>query len=326
MASGGLAATGRIHHAREPMSSSGRVLVTGGAGFIGRHVVRALLTAGRDVVVVDREPHPDPDVPAMVGDLRDAELLDRLPPDIDAVVHLVALTSVLVSVDHPAEAYDTNVALTARLLEYARSHDVSTLVMASTNAVVGNVGTQVITEGTPLTPLTPYGATKAAAEMLLWGYAGSYGLRTVSLRLSNVYGPGMHRKDSFVPRLMRAAAGGGSVQVYGDGLQRRDLVHVYDVARAFALAVEGWPTGRVIIGGGTSYRVLDLVAAAREVTGCPIPVEHVPPKHGEMPAVIVDITRSALLGWTPEVGLLDGLRTVWTDLGASKAGLAALFG
>ena len=153
--------------------------------------------------------------------------------------------------------------------------------------------------------------------MLLSGYAGAYGLRTPALRLTNVYGPGMHHKDSFIPRLMRAAAEGGGVEVYGDGLQRRDLVHVGDVARAFASAVLDWPSGPVIIGRGTSHTVLDLVEAARQATGRPIAVEHVPAKPGEMPAVVVDVTRAATLGWSPQVTLVDGVRTAWADFAPS---------
>ena len=171
----------------------------------------------------------------MTGELEDPAVREAaVTVGIDAVVHLAAETSVLGSMERPALVHRVNVDVTAALLELCRERGVEGFVMASTNAVVGNLdGT--MTERVPLAPLTPYGATKAAAEMLLSGYHGAYGLRTVALRLTNVYGPGMHHKDSFVPRLMRAAADDGGVQVYGDGRQRRDLVHVSDVARAFAV-------------------------------------------------------------------------------------------
>ena len=175
-----------------------------------------------------------------------------------------------------------NVEVTGALLELARERGVESFVLASTNAVVGAyVGT--FTEQVPLRPLTPYGATKAAGEMLVSGYAGAYGLRAPVLRLTNVYGPGMRDKDSFVPRMLKAAGRDQGVQVYGDGLQRRDLVHVHDVARAFALAVAGWPSGPTIVGSGTSVTVLDMLEAARAATGQTIPAEHVPAKDGEMP-------------------------------------------
>lgn len=288
-----------------------RVLVTGGAGFIGRHVVRQLLAAGHEVVVADL--NPSQDTRTVLGDLCLPGVRDRAVSEgVDAVVHLAAQTSVLGSVQRPALVHRTNVEVTADLLELARQRGIATFVLASTNAVVGHTE-ETITEELPLQPLTPYGATKAAGEMLLSGYAGAFGLRTPVLRLSNVYGPGMHQKDSFVPRLFRAAAAGHGVEVYGDGRQVRDLVHVDDVARAFRLAVMQWPSGPTIIGGGRSYSVLELVAAAREACGRPIPVQHVPAKAGEMPAVVVDTARACCLGWEPSISLAEGLRTAWAD-------------
>jgi len=289
-----------------------RVLVTGGSGFIGRHVVHALLADGRDVVVADRHEHPD--LRTVVGELEDPEVRERaVVDDVDAIVHLAAETSVLGSVEHPARVHRVNVDATAALLELARQRGVEAFVLASTNAVVGAYdGT--FTEGVPLAPLTPYGATKAAAEMLMSGYAGAYGLRAPALRLTNVYGPGMREKDSFVPRLLKAAARDTGVQVYGDGLQRRDLVHVEDVARAFVMAVDDWPSGPTIVGSGTSVTVLDMLEAARAATGRAIPAEHVRPKPGEMPAVVVDVSRARSLGWEAAVSLTDGMATAWADL------------
>jgi UDP-glucose 4-epimerase len=288
------------------------VLVTGGSGFIGRHVVRGLLEEGHRVVVVDRNGHPD--APTVVGDLQDADLRERaVTGDVGAVVHLAAETSVLGSVQRPTKVHRVNVDVTGALLELARERGVEAFVLASTNAVVGAyVGT--FTEQVPLRPLTPYGATKAAAEMLVSGYAGAYGLRAPVLRLTNVYGPGMKDKDSFVPRMLKAAAADEGVQVYGDGRQRRDLVHVHDVARAFAMAVAGWPSGPTIVGSGGSVTVLDMLEAARSATGRAIPAEHVEAKDGEMPAVVVDISRARSLGWAPSVGLADGMASAWADL------------
>jgi UDP-glucose 4-epimerase len=303
-----------------PAARSLRILVTGGSGFIGRHVVARFRGEGHRVSVVDRVDLGDPDVPCVTGELEDPAVRDAaVEAGVDVVVHLAAETSVLGSLKRPAQVHRVNVDVTAALLELCRERAVEGFVLASTNAVVGHVEGS-LTERLPLAPLTPYGATKAAAEMLMSGYHGAYGLRAVSLRLTNVYGPGMRQKDSFVPRLMRAAADGSAIRVYGDGLQRRDLVHVSDVAQAFSLAVVDWPSGPVIIGSGQSHTVLELVEAARAVTGSPIPSTHAPAKIGEMRAVVVDPREARGRGFVAQVSLADGLCSAWADFAPVTAG------
>ncbi|MQA78166.1 MAG: NAD-dependent epimerase/dehydratase family protein [Streptosporangiales bacterium] len=297
-----------------------RVLVTGGAGFIGSRVVEELRRRGDEVVVADLREPADAAVRHVPGDLLDPGTREKaFADDIDAVVHLAAFTSVLRSVEEPDVCIRMNVDLTCALLELARQRDVGTFVFASTNAVVGDRGAEPITEDVPLHPLSPYGATKAAGEMLLAGHAGAYGMRTCALRFTNVYGPGMGEKDSFVPRLMRAALDGGGVEVYGDGEQRRDLVHVDDAVQGVRLALAGDLEGTAVVGAGRSVTVNELVAAARAVTGAEIPVRHVAAKPGEMPAVVVDIGRSVARGYAPAYDLEAGLATVWDDFRAAAA-------
>ena len=295
----------------EPRS---RVLVTGGAGFIGRRLVGSLVAAGHEVTVVDRRPFPGDGVGTVTGDIRDESVLARaVQPGMDAIFHLAAVTSVVDSIDDPAGTYQTNVAATASLLELARTTGVTTFLLASTNAVVGNVGDETITERSPLRPLSPYGATKAAAEMLLSCYAGVYGMTTCAMRFSNVYGPGMQQKDSFIPRLMRAARDGKGVQVRGDGSMVRDVVHVDDVVQGILAAWRAGHIGPVILGSGQSVSVMDMVEAARSVTGAPLPVEHVPVGPGEMPAVLLDTSVARGLGYVPGYDLKSGLATVWPE-------------
>ena len=278
------------------------------SGFIGRHVVRgaARRAARRSRSSTGCASRPgrrrssvtccDPEVRRGGG-----------RRGLDAVVHLAALTSVLGSIERPAEFHRTNVEATAALLElaarragWARSSSRPATPWSATSGARDHRGHR------RSRPLTPYGATKAAAEMLIAGYAGAYGMRAPVLRLSNVYGQGMGDKDSFIPRLMRAAADGEGVEIYGDGEQSRDLVHVVDVARAFVMAAEEWPSGPVIVGSGSSITVLDMLEAAREATDQPIPATHVDPKAGEMRAVVLDNALARSRGWEPSTALDRG--------------------
>jgi len=298
------------------MANGSRVLVTGGAGFIGRRVVRALLAAGHEVTVADLRTFPDSAVRSVVGDLSDPEGPARaVHPGTDVIIHLAAVTSVLATVADPVSTYRLNVDATARLLELARENEVGTFLFASTNAVVGggsDVG-EVITERAVLRPLTPYGATKAAAEMLIGSYANCYGMTGASLRFSNVYGPGMASKDSFIPRLMRAARDDEGVQVRGDGTMLRDVVHVDDIIQGIFAAWQSGHSGPLILGAGRSVSVNDMVATARRVTGAVIPTENVPVEKNEMAAIVLDIAAAKALGYQPEYDLQAGLATVWPE-------------
>jgi UDP-glucose 4-epimerase len=291
------------------------VLVTGGAGFIGTAVVRALRAAGHRVTVVDQSPPRDPEVTGIVGDLQDPDVrCAAVAGGTDAVVHLAAATSVVGSISAPDRVFADNVAVTAALLELARVRGVPQFVLASTNAVVGSAADGVITERSPLRPLTPYGGTKAACEMLLSAYGGSYDIAPCVLRLTNVYGVGMSNKDSIVARLVRAALSGATLQIYGDGDQRRDFIHVDDVAAAIGLAVEDAWTGTVVVGSGASTSVLELVDAVRRACATALPVEHVPARDGEMRAVDVDTDRARALGFDPRVTLDEGLASLWREV------------
>lgn len=292
-----------------------RILVTGGSGFIGRQVVATLGNQGHQVRVVDLQPHADPDVDLVQGDISDPEVIEAaFDGGFDGVVHLAAVTSVLRSVEQPELTFATNVNGTHRVLEGARAAGVSSLVFASTNAVTGPMEEPAITERARLRPMTPYGATKAAGEMLMSAYTSVYGVRCTAIRLTNVYGPGMQAKDSIVARLMRAIRLGHTFEVYGDGRQVRDYVHVTDVVAAaqLALADEQWQ-GPVVIGTGTSLSVLDVVDVVRQTTGAELPIRHGPAKPGEMPAVIVDNSRARELGWEPQFDFAGGVAGVWEE-------------
>jgi UDP-glucose 4-epimerase len=293
-----------------------RILVTGGSGFIGRHVVAQMTEGGATVRVVDRQPHPDPSVDIVLGDITDRAVVDRaMAGGIDSVVHLAAETSVLRSVQRPEETFTTNILGTQNVLEAARVAGVSSLAFASSNAVTGPMEEPAITERSRLRPLTPYGSTKAAGEMLMSAYTAAYGVRCGCVRLTNVYGPGMQAKDSIIARLMRAIRLGTRFEIYGDGEQVRDYVHAHDVVAAMRLALtdERW-TGPMVIGAGSSLSVHQVVQAVRDVSGAELPVSHGAQKPGEMRAVIVDPSQARAAGWTPRYPTLEeGLVGVWEE-------------
>jgi UDP-glucose 4-epimerase len=293
-----------------------RVLVTGGSGFIGRHVVSQLTADGAQVRVVDLQPPTDPAVDVVVGDIADSEVLARaFDGGWDSIVHLAAVTSVLKSVQQPALTFRTNVVGTNAVLEAGHAAGVTSLAFASTNAVTGLMKAPKISEAATLEPLTPYGSTKAAGEMLMSAYTASYGMRCACIRLTNVYGPGMQAKDSIVARLMRCIRLGTTFEVYGDGTQVRDYVHAFDVVAAMRLGLtsDRW-VGPKVIGGGSSMSVLEVIDAVKRVSGAEIDVRHGPAKPGEMPAVIVDTSQAQAAGWTPRYPSLDaGLVGVWEE-------------
>jgi UDP-glucose 4-epimerase len=258
-------------------------------------------------------------VDIVVGDITDAGVLDvAFAGGIDSVVHLAAVTSVLRSVENPGGTFDTNVAGTHAVLEAARAAGVSSLAFASTNAVTGPMEAPAIVETAVLRPMTPYGATKAAGEMLMSAYTAVYGVRCVCLRLTNVYGPGMQAKDSIVARLMRAIRLEREFEIYGDGRQVRDYVHVSDVIDAVKIGLvnEAW-AGPVVIGSGTSLSVLEVLDTVRSVTGASLEVRHGPARPGEMPAVIVDPSRARAAGWSPRYDFESGVRGVWDEWSAA---------
>jgi UDP-glucose 4-epimerase len=293
-----------------------RVLVTGGSGFIGRHVVAELTAAGAQVRVVDLAPHPDPTVDVVIGDIADPDVLARgFDGGFDSIVHLAAVTSVLRSVQEPERTFRTNVVGTDAVLAAGREAGVTSLAFTSTNAVTGPMTAPKISEAAVLNPLTPYGSTKAAGEMLMSAYTASYGLRCACVRLTNVYGPGMQAKDSIVARLMRGIRLGTTFEIYGDGYQVRDYLHVSDVVAALRLGLtsERW-SGPMVIGSGESLSVHQVIDAVRNVSGAEVPVRHSPAKPGEMPAVIIDSSKAQAAGWSPRYPkLADGLVGVWEE-------------
>ena len=290
--------------------------MTGGAGFIGSHVVDALLARGDEVHVLDdlskgsRE-----NVPAgaelHVADIRDPDAaLDSVRPE--AVFHLAAQADVRVSVERPDHDADVNVLGTIRILEAARRHDAPVVFASSGGAAYGEcVGPAA--ESAPLRPLAPYGTSKLCGEEYLSTWNRLYGTRNVSLRLGNVYGPRQmpHGEAGVVAIFMGLLRDGGAPTIFGDGTQTRDYVYVGDVARAFLLAF-GRDGGVYNVGTGVETSVVDLYAAIRAASAVDREPAFAPARLGELQRSVVDPALAAReLGWRPERTLAGGLGETW---------------
>jgi len=295
---------GTLRSAGGPM----RILVTGGAGYIGSCCLRFLLAEGHDIGVFDNleTGHADalPDgVPLIRGDLRvPAEIDAALGQDsFDAVMHFGAYIDVAESVREPARYYLNNVIGGLNLLEAMRRHRCQRIVFSSTAATYGAPQEIPITETAPTCPTNPYGETKLAFEKALEWYGQAYGLRWVALRYFNACGAlsGCGERHSpeihLIPNLLRAALGDApAVRIFGtdyetrDGTAVRDYVHVADLARAHLLALQQLERGsaRYNLGHGVGYTVREVLQAAREVTGQPIPATEEPRRPGDPPVLI----------------------------------------
>jgi UDP-glucose 4-epimerase len=293
-----------------------RALVTGGAGFIGSHVVDALLARGDEVHVLDdlssgRRENVAAGAVLHEGDIRDPDAaLAAARPEL--VFHLAAQASVTVSVQRPADDADVNVLGTVRVLEAARDHGAK-LVFASTGgAIYGDVAGPVA-EDHPRQPVSPYGTAKLAGEEYVLTWNRLYATQHVILRYGNVYGPRQdpHGEAGVVAIFLQKVARGEVPTIFGDGSQVRDYVYVRDVVRATLAAADAAP-GVFNVATGSGSSLLELVVKMREAVEQAFPVEHGPERLGELHRVELDVRHAARqLGWQPETSLEDGLREAW---------------
>ena len=294
-----------------------RAIVTGGAGFIGSHVVDALVAQDAEVAVVDSLIHGSKDnVPAAaelhVRDIREPldDLFDAVRPE--AVLHLAAQADVRVSVARPVEDAEVNVLGTVRILEGARNHGAQVVFSSTGGAIYGDC-TKSAPEDSPCEPLSPYGTAKLAAEEYLRAYNRLYGTRHIALRYGNVYGPRQdpHGEAGVVAIFLGALARGEQARIFGDGSQTRDYVYVGDVARATVAAL-GHEGGVFNVGTGRETSVAELYELCARVAGSDLPAEHAPARLGELQRSFLDPTLAAeTLGFRAMVDLEDGLRSTW---------------
>jgi len=297
-----------------------RCLVTGGAGFIGRHLVAALAAGGGyELRVLDNESAGDRRALAgrgatfLQGDLRDSAALDAVLPGCQAVIHLAAATGVAASVADPRHSLDVNAMGTLALLEACRRHGVRRVLAASTAGALLDAEGGVVDAGRPVRPRSPYGAGKVALEALLSAYGGAYGLETCTLRLGNVYGPGAPHKDGVVLRVLRRHKAGRPAVIHGDGRQARDFVYVGDVVAGLGQALAAGAQGTYQLGSGRATRIRDLVALLGEVVADDLlPPVHAPRPPGEVTSSFCDIDAARrAFGFTPRTALAAGLARTW---------------
>lgn len=300
---------------------SGLALVTGGAGFIGSHLVAGLLARGREVRVLDdlssgrREFVPGcGDVELLVGDVRDPDTVRRAVGGVEVVFHQAALRSVPGSVEDPFAYHDVNVTGTMRLLLAARDAGVRRLVFASSSAVYGEQSVMPLHEKLRPQPISPYGASKLIGEHYCANFSLHYGLETVSLRYFNVFGPRQDPNSEYaavVARFILAARRGVPLEIHGDGEQTRDFIYVENVVDANLAAAEApGVAGEVFnIACGERLSVLDIARGIEDVLGRPLPLRHTPARRGDVRDTLADISQArARLGFAPAVSFQEGLR------------------
>ncbi|MEP7020269.1 MAG: UDP-glucose 4-epimerase GalE [Pseudonocardiales bacterium] len=314
-----------------------RVLVTGGAGYIGSVVSAQLITAGHEVVVVDdlSTGHADAVPPgAEFHQLAIADLSDALGGwGIDAVIHFAAKSVVAESVRDPAGYWHCNVGGTLALLDAMRANGVLKIVFSSTAATYGDASENPIPESAATRPTSPYGASKLAIDLALANYSRAYDLAAISLRYFNVAGAlvtGEHQgygerhavETHLVPLALRAAQDeGGSLSLYGtdyptpDGTCVRDYIHVVDLAEAHLRALQVGDSGRheiVNLGSGAGSSVREVIDTVRQVTGQDLTVHEAPRRPGDPATLVAANDRAAsLLGWRPIRGLDQMISDAW---------------
>jgi UDP-glucose 4-epimerase len=301
------------------------IFVTGGAGFIGSHIVPALLEKGYNVTVFDNlttgklknlnNARKNPSFTFIKGDIRKPTEIQRALKNTQAIVHLAAQIDVATSVSNPIETHEINTTGTFNLLQAAAKNRVEKFVFASSTAVYGDTDKLPITEDIPLKPLSPYAASKAAGEAYCTAYANCYNLNTTALRFFNVYGTGNENNpySGVITKFMQNAQKNQALTIEGDGEQTRDFIHASDVAEAICQALKHGTTktGVFNVCTGVQTSINQLVDTLKKVIGKNLQVSHGPKRTGDIKKSYGNPEKAAKeLGFRSKVPLLKGLETL----------------
>jgi UDP-glucose 4-epimerase len=298
-----------------------KTLITGGCGFIGANLVTELERRGEsDIVVFDneslgkRENLLDFKGEFFKGDLRDCEALRQALEGVGTVVHLAAHTRVIESVEDPRSNFNENVIGTFNLLEECRRAGVKRLINASTGGAILGEAPSPVHEGLAPQPLSPYGASKLAAEGYCSAFSGSYGVKCASLRFSNIYGPRSYHKDSVVARFIKQILAGDELVIYGDGSQVRDYLYIGDLVSGIADAMRSDCVGVFQLGSGAPTTLSELLDVLRRVVGeekFPA-VRYADARPGEVHTTWCDISKArGAFGYDPSMRLPEGVKATW---------------
>jgi UDP-glucose 4-epimerase len=296
-----------------------RILITGGAGFLGSALANRLMAEEHTVLVLDDLTAGDPRrldsrVLFTRGDVRDVPKLWTLLQGVGCVYHLAARVRVPESVHYPGDYNQVNVGGTVALMEAVRDTGVSRVVLSSSGALYGEQSHQPISEGQTPKPNSPYGVSKLAAEYYVSTLGTLYEIETVALRIFNGYGPGQELTPSYppvIPQLLKQAQVGGSLVIFGDGTQTRDFVYVDDVVDALVAAATATDVNRAVIniGSGQEVTINDVAAKVAQATGKQASVLHNRGQTAGVSRLVADVRLAQdLLGWRPRTGLDEGLR------------------
>jgi UDP-glucose 4-epimerase len=305
-----------------------RLLVTGGAGFIGSHVVDRFVSEGHEVWVLDNlrsgsRANLHPDARFIHLDLKDERLAQEVAQvRPEAVFHLAAQIDVRVSCADPVFDATENILATLRLIEAGLAHGMEFFGFASSGGAIYGEAAGPQAETHPETPLNPYGVAKLAVDKYLRAYETQRGLRSASLRFANVYGPrqGARGEAGVVAVFAKRLRDSRAPRINGDGLQTRDFVYAPDLAEAASLVLGRRATGVFNLGTGIETTVLDLAGQLCAAAGCdPAGIKHGPGIPGEQRRSVLDPAKAAReLGWTARTGLGHGLRTTWDWFQANR--------